>query len=89
MIEREGYLYLPNIDYLKPVYVGMEVKVVGRVLETREREALLRAEIFAGNGEICTRAEAAFGLFSMEAMNRRGVLTPGFMDLFARLGSPR
>jgi uncharacterized protein (TIGR00369 family) len=76
-----------KIDYLKPIYVGTELKAVGRVIEKGERDALLEGIIYDESGDICTRTEAVFKCFSVEAMNKRGALTEEFIELFAKLNS--
>lgn len=76
-----------RIDFIKPVYVGMELRVEGRIIEKRDREALVEAIILDENGETFTRSEATFGLLSVESMNKRGALTQDFVDLFAQLSS--
>lgn len=76
-----------KIDYLKPIYVGTKLKAVGRVVEKKDREALLEGIIYDESGDVCTKTEAVFGCFSVEAMNRRGALTEEFIELFAKLNS--
>ncbi len=76
-----------KIDFLKPVFVGMDLKAVGRVIEKREREALLEGIIFDRDGQACARTEATFGLFSIESMKKRGIMPEQITALFENLSS--
>ena len=54
-----------TIEYLKPVPLGREFKVEGRILEVRsEREAAAEGIITNDEGEICTRATGLWATFT-------------------------
>lgn len=64
-----------RVEFLKPVYVGQPLQAIGRVRElTAAREARLEAELFNGDGKLCTRALGTFGLFTVEAVKKLKIL---------------
>ncbi len=74
-----------TVDYLKPVYAGMEIKTVGKVIKSDEREARVEGAIYNEDGEICTRSSGNFGLFTIEFMKKRGVIRENFEDWFKKM----
>lgn len=74
-----------TVDYLKPVYTGMEIKVVGKVVKNDEREALVEGTIYNSVGEICTKSSGTLGLFSMEFMKKKGVISENFEEWFKNI----
>jgi acyl-coenzyme A thioesterase PaaI-like protein len=46
-----------SVEFLKPAYVGQELRLEGSLLEFRsEREALMQSSLFNGDQELCARA---------------------------------
>jgi len=71
-----------TVEYLKPVYAGMEIKIIGKVVKHDDREAIAEGTIHNEDGEICTRSSGTLGLFSMDFMKKRGVITDNFEEWF-------
>jgi len=64
-----------SVEFLKPVHVNRPLHAIGRVRElTGAREARLEAELFNGDGKLCTRAMGTFGLFTMDAVKKLKIL---------------
>jgi uncharacterized protein (TIGR00369 family) len=74
-----------KIDFIKPVYAGMEIKVVGKVIKHDEREALIEGTIYNDKGEVCTICSGTLGLFSIEFMKKRGVIREQFEEWLKNL----
>lgn len=74
-----------TVEFIKPVYAGMEIKAEGRVIEKNEREAVAEGIIYNMDGEVCTKASGRLGLFSMEFMKEKGVITRTFARWFDEL----
>lgn len=73
-----------TVDYFKPVFAGMEIKVVGEVVNVSEREALIRGTIYDADGDVCTKSSGTLGLFSLEHMKKKGVVRENFEEWFNR-----
>jgi uncharacterized protein (TIGR00369 family) len=64
-----------TVKYLKPVYVGEEIRVEGRVLEVRgEREATAEGCIYKGEDTLCAKSTGSFRLFNAESIVRLGIM---------------
>ncbi len=74
-----------TVDYLKPVLAGVEVKVVGKVIKSDEREALVEGTIYNMDGEVCTKSSGMLGLFSMEFMKKKGAIRENFEEWFKKM----
>jgi uncharacterized protein (TIGR00369 family) len=74
-----------TVEYLKSVYSGMEIKVVGKVVKKEECEAMVEGTIYNMEGQVCTKSSGTLGLFSVDFMNKRGVLPENFEDWFKKL----
>jgi len=63
-----------TVDYLKPVPIGQEFKVEGKILEVRsEREAAAEGIITNAEGAIFTRATGLWATFTPESARKLGV----------------
>lgn len=63
------------LDFFKPVAVGKEIRVEGRVRNvTDERNAVMEGVIYDHQEEPAARASGHFKLFSIETLRRRGGL---------------
>jgi acyl-coenzyme A thioesterase PaaI-like protein len=63
-----------TIEYRKPVPLGREFKVEGRILELRsEREAAAEGIITNDEGEICTRATGLWATFTPDSARKLGI----------------
>ena len=64
-----------TVDFVKPVHVNREVKLVGTVLERRnDREAVMEGALYDANGELCSKAVGTFALFPPEIALKFGIL---------------
>ncbi len=77
------------IDFLKPVYIGEEIRVEGRVLEVRgRREAAVEGYLYKGEDTLCVKATGQFRLFTAEAIVRLGIMEEKAMEKFDYLIEP-
>lgn len=64
-----------RVTFLKPVYVGEEVRIEGMPLEVKgEREAVMQAFLYNQKDDLCARARGRFALFTVEAMRKRAIV---------------
>jgi len=65
-----------TVDFIRPVLIEQELRVVGTVLErTGEREAVMEGKIFNSRDELCARSRGTFALFTPEAIRKMGILS--------------
>jgi uncharacterized protein (TIGR00369 family) len=63
-----------SVDFLKPVYIGKELKVEGRVKEmVSEREAIMEGFLYDSDGLLCAASVGRFALFTAEAIRKMKV----------------
>lgn len=63
-----------KIEFKKPIKINMPVIVYARVVEKKnDRSALMAAEIYNEEGELCAKGEGEFALFTMEQFTKVGV----------------
>ena len=64
-----------TIDFLKPVFIGEELKAEGKALEIKnDREALFEGCVYNEKGKLCARSTGIFALFKPEALRKKGVV---------------
>jgi uncharacterized protein (TIGR00369 family) len=74
-----------HVDFLKPLPVEQEIRAEGRVRQVNnEREAVLEAKIFNGNGTPCARASGSFALLTPRIARRLGVIEESIISNFER-----
>jgi uncharacterized protein (TIGR00369 family) len=62
-----------TVDYLKPVFIGSEIRAEGSVLRVNsEREGVMQGCIYNDNGEICAKSSSIVSLFTIEALRKLG-----------------
>jgi uncharacterized protein (TIGR00369 family) len=72
-----------TIDFKRPVFAGEALTVTGRVLEQpNEREAIMEGLVHKSTGELCTRSEAVFTLFSTSVAKRKGIMSDADISTF-------
>ncbi len=70
-----------NVDFLKPVIIGKELKVEGKVGEVKsEREADIKGFIYNEEGELCARSTGTFALFTPESIQKMGVMDEALLN---------
>jgi acyl-coenzyme A thioesterase PaaI-like protein len=63
-----------TIDFLKPIYIGTELKAEGRVIEIKgEREILAEGLIFNKAEVLCARARGTFTFFKPHDSKKLGI----------------
>lgn len=73
------------VNFIKPVHVGKEVMVEGRILEVIEdREATMEGIIYDEKGDVCSRSTGTFMLFSPQAIKRKGISGDKIIEWFER-----
>ena len=64
-----------KVDFIKPVFVGKELTVEGKMLErTSDRESLMAGFLYNETKELCAKSEGTFALFTPEAAIRMGIM---------------
>lgn len=74
-----------TVNFIKPVHVGQEVMVEGRILASKEdREAITEGVIYDEKGDVCTRSTGTFMLFSPQAIKRKGISGNDVVEWFEK-----
>ena len=69
------------VDFLKPVYVGEELRLEGKPLESKsEREAVMQSALYNPEDQLCARATGVFALFTLDEMKKRGIVAAEILD---------
>ena len=72
-----------TVDFLKPVFVGGELKAEAKVVEVKnEREAVAEGRIYNEAGELCTRSAGIFVLIDPGKAKKKGLADDEFMRWF-------
>ena len=60
-----------QVDFIKPVPLGEDIRVEGRVLQAqKKRDVLMQGTLYSGEGKICAKSEGVFVLFSPKVARR-------------------
>ncbi len=63
-----------QIDFIKPVTLGEEIKAEGRVLEVqKKRDVLMQGVLYSCQGKVCAKSEGTFVRFSPKVARRLGI----------------
>ncbi len=63
-----------SVDFIKPLFVGEEIKSEGRVQKINsEREAIIAGTIYNADNEVCAKSTSTAALFTVEALRKLGV----------------
>jgi len=74
-----------TVNFIKPVHVGREVMVEGKILEAKEdREAITEGIIYDDKGDVCSRSTGTFMLFSPQAIKRKGISSDEVIKWFEK-----
>jgi uncharacterized protein (TIGR00369 family) len=74
-----------TVNFIKPVHVGREVMVEGKILEAKEDgEAITEGIIYDDQGNVCTRSTGTFTLFSPQAIKRKGIASDDVIAWFVK-----
>ena len=64
-----------NIEFLKPVLIGQEMKAQGKVLEHKnDREAIIEGFVYDEEGLLYSKATGTFALFTPEYLTKMGIM---------------
>jgi len=75
-----------SVEFLKPLYVGDELKAEGRLREIRsEREAVLESSLYNSKGELCAKGTGVFATFTAEALKKLRIIDEETLKGVARL----
>lgn len=73
-----------TVNFIKPVSVGQELKVVGKVREhVSEREAIMEGSIYH-DGMLCSSSEGKFALFTPEIARKLKIMTESDIEELQR-----
>ena len=71
-----------TVDFLKPVYVGRELVVIGTIAERpSDRQVVVHGEVHMGE-TLCTRARGDFATLSAQSAVRLGVMSGDYLERF-------
>jgi acyl-coenzyme A thioesterase PaaI-like protein len=63
-----------SVEFLKPVFIGKEIRVEGAVLDDRnDREVVMQGYIYVGE-ELCARSSSSYSFLTIEKIDKLGVL---------------
>ena len=64
-----------SVEFLKPLYIGDELKAEGRLREIRsEREAVLESCLYNSKGQPCAKGTGIFATFTPEALRKLRII---------------
>jgi uncharacterized protein (TIGR00369 family) len=73
-----------TVNFIKPVFVGHELKVIGKVRElVSEREAIMEGSIYH-DGTLCSSSEGKFALFTPEIAKKLGIMSESDIEELKR-----
>ncbi|HQB29239.1 MAG TPA: PaaI family thioesterase [Syntrophales bacterium] len=86
LLKRLGLTRRMEVEFLRPVFIGKELKVEGKVREyANDREVRAEGFVYDEEGRVCARSSGSFILFSTDRMRQMGVADSGILDWFDRL----
>ena len=78
-----------TVDFIKPVFAETQLTAQGKVFERiNEREARMQAAIYNSDGELCTRSQGVFRLFTPEAARKLQLMSDDVLDDFEQFIKP-
>ena len=65
-----------TVDFIKPVYVGTELKVEGNVFEKQsDREAVMQGKIYNKKGVLCAKSKGIYVLFEPKVAKKLNMMS--------------
>jgi len=65
-----------TVDFIKPVYVGMELKVEGNVLKKQsDREAVMQGRIYNKEGVLCAKSNGIYALIEPKVAKKLNIIS--------------
>lgn len=75
-----------TIDFFKPVYIGEELRVEGRVIEQRgKREVIMEGRIYKNDDILCAQTRGTFAMFTAKAVKKMNIMPQEVLDGFGEL----
>lgn len=75
-----------TVDFFKPVYVGEELGVEGRVIEQAgKREVIMEGQIYKNDDILCVQARGTFAMFTAKAVKKMNIMPPEVLEGFGGL----
>ena len=86
LLQRIALTQRIEVEFLKPVQVGMELQAEGRVRAPGvKNDALTEGVLYDAEGEACARATAVFKVFSPAVARRLGIADEASIRWFERI----
>ena len=64
------------VDFIKPVYVGMELKVEGNVFKKQsDREAVMQGRIYNKEGVLCAKSKGIYALIEPKVAKKLNIIS--------------
>ncbi len=65
-----------TVDFIKPVFKGMELKVEGSIFKNRsDKEAVMQGRIYNNEGVLCTKSKGILVLFEPKVAKRLNMMS--------------
>jgi uncharacterized protein (TIGR00369 family) len=78
-----------NVEFIKPVRVGLELRAEGRVMQTNGKyDAVTEGILIDASGEVCARASAMFKVFSPAIARRLAIADEASIRWFEGIFNP-
>lgn len=78
-----------NVEFIKPVRVGHELRAEGRVTQTNGKyDAVTEGVLIDASGEVCARADAMFKVFSPAVARRMAIADEASIRWFEGVFNP-
>jgi len=72
-----------TVDFIKPVYIGNEIKAVGKVLQfNNDHEAAMEGLIYNNKGKLCAKSTGTYSLLTPETIKRLGLIDQEVLNNF-------
>jgi uncharacterized protein (TIGR00369 family) len=85
LLQRIAVTQRIEVEFLKPVQVGMELQAEGRLRAPGvKNDALTEGVLYDAGGEACARASAVFKVFSPAVARRLGIADEASLRWFER-----
>lgn len=75
-----------NIDFIKPVFIGSQLKIIGKFLKWGEkREAFMEARLYNDQDELCAKATAVLMILTPKLSKRLKIMNEDTLEAFKPL----
>jgi acyl-coenzyme A thioesterase PaaI-like protein len=85
IMKKVGLTKSMEIDFIKPAFIGRELRIEGRVKEVNgDREVLVEGVLYNGEGEVCARSKGTFAIFPPDKIRQWGIGSEEVLDWLER-----